>query len=566
MSHLNPQHSTHAQTHTSTPTEKKLQDSKSDSAVAVVSPQALSSTDEGTSYFGEILSDLDGQIFAFREGVIEKLLVNLGSRVSSGQTVALLSAGQQSPDYANMLAEKESMVVKARAMLEAARANFARAKDLGAVGSQDTVEVVTQQKMIENTKNETTAMTGFEEESLRIKGRNVQVASRTAYNAILQVFYGGAANSGVGSLSSSTFGLLKPQTINDFPAAVASLRDIVARSESMPLELISRSGIQGADKAIAVLDATIVSDEYPSSTLTDDRTKINEAKMALVDAWNDYQEQTAMVKRSQASAQAKISDQEQMLSRMRADAEKMLITAESDLDAALKARSIVAGASSDRAVRSPFSGVITERLVNMGEKIAMGTPLFAIVNNDRSGHASTLFVRFEVPESELALLHSGESVMVTRTQQPLEKITAVIERIGSGITGNSRSILVEARLKNPPSSVLAHATVRVVTAGAMTLSTIPRDAVRTGDNGALSIFVVRNNIVEEQPIVTSRTIANRVIVSSGVKPDDQVVLVPQSVKIGQSVVTTDATTLPPPSSETIAVPEMPGMDMGEKKK
>lgn len=553
MRQLNPQHSTHAQTRSSS-TEKKSQAVTSDSAVAVVRPQALLSSDEGTSYFGEILSDLDGQIYSLREGVVEKLLVNLGSRVSSGQTVALLSAGQRSPEYAGMLAERESMVIKARAMVESATSDLARAKILGATGAQETVEVITQRQMIENTKKETSAMTAFEQENLRLKGRAVQVAVRTVYNTILQIFYGGTANNNAGSLSSSTFGLLKPQTLNDFPVATSALKEVITKIETVSLETSSRKGIEAADKAIALLDATVVSEDYPADMMTDDRMAMNESKMTLVDAWSDYQEQIAMVTRSQASAQAKISDQEQMLSRMRADAEKMLITAEADLDAATRARDIVAGASSDRAVRSPFSGVITERLVNVGEKIDMGTPLFAIVDNNRSGSVSSLFVRFEVPESELDSLRSGASVTITRTQQPLEKITAVIERIGSGITANSRSILVEARLKSPPSSVLPHATVRVVTTGTVALSTIPRDAVRTGDNGALSVFVVRDGVIVEQQIVTSRIIADRVIVSRGVIVEDQIVMVPSTVKIGQKVEVTEAVAVSIPTSETASSP------------
>jgi len=568
MRQLNPAHANHTQPPTVHASEKdshKQNDGDTDRAVAVVKPKALASSEAGaSSYFGEVLSDLDGQIFSFREGVIEKLFVNLGSRVAAGQTVAQLSPGQLSPEYANMMAERESMVVKARTMVEIAKANLERAKTLGASGVQDTVEVVTQQQMVDNTKNETTAMTTFEQEAQRIKERAVQVGVRTVYNTVIQVFYGGSASWNNATLSSSTFGVLKPQILNDFPGVVAALRDAVARIDTAPLDKSFQVATMASDKALALLDGTVVNEAYTTTMLSADRKELNEAKMGLVDSWGEYQEQKAMVQRSQTTATAKISDGEQELSRMRADAEKMFLTARGDLNAAMSARDIVARASSERSVRSPFSGVITERLVNMGEKIGMNTPLFSIVNNDRSRTTSSLFVRFEVPESELGVLHVGQMVMVTRTQQPLEKIPAVIERIGSGITTGSRSILVEARLKNPPPSLLSHATVRVLTTDISSVVTVPRDAVRSSDDGTLSVFVVREHVVEEQPIVTSRIIADRVMVSSGLSTDDAVVIAPNAVMVGQYVeVTEDATVLPAPSSETIEMPEMPGMDMGK---
>ncbi len=553
MRQWNPQPSTHA---TTTPTHSKETTTKStsESATLVVRPEAFTGSEAGTSYFGEVLSDLDGQIYSFREGVIEKLFVNLGSRVASGQVVAQLSPGQLSPEYADMLAERESMVVKARAMVEIAAANLDRAKALGASGVQDTVEVVTQQQMVENTKKETAGMTAFEQEALRIKERAVQVGVRTVYNMLLQIFYGGSASWNSTALSSSAFGVLKPQALNDFPGVVSALKDAVARIETAPLERSVQSATSAADKALVLLDGTVVNEDYSTTMLSADRKEMNEAKMELIDAWSEYQEQQAMVLKSQTTAQAKVSDSQQMLSRMRADAEKMFITARADLDAATKARDIVARASSERSVRSPFSGVITQRLVNVGEKISMNTPLFAIVNNDRSRSSSSLFVRFEVPESEFGSLRVGQSVSVTRTQQPLEKIPAVIERIGSGITANSRSILVEARMKNPPPSVLAHATVRVQAGDTSRPLTVPRDAVRTSEDGTLSVLVVHNNIVEERSVSTSRIIADRVIVASGLSTDDNIVLKPENVKIGQRVEMTEATAATAPSSETAEMP------------
>jgi len=314
-----------------------------------------------------------------REGVIERFLVDLGSRVVQGQTVALLSSGQLSPEYAGMLSEKESMVIKAKAMVAAAEANLTRAKTLGAVNTDTTVEIITEQQMLANTRQETSAMINLEREKINLKSRKVEVGLRDVYATILKIFYGGYFQASNPSPTNSNFGTLNAQAIINLTNALSPLKAAIDRLPTIDTNAAAQIGLTTSDAALKTLDATIVGGDYTSSMFADDREEMNMAKDSLVMAWNEYQEQVAMLKKVEAESQAKISDQEQKLSRMQADGEKMLITARADLNAALKARDIVAVASNNREVRSPFSGTITQRLVNVGQKIAMSEPLFSSV-------------------------------------------------------------------------------------------------------------------------------------------------------------------------------------------
>ncbi len=504
--------------------------------VAVVHPVLLNAENNGaTSYFGEVLSNLDGQIFAYREGVIERFLVDLGSRVVQGQTVALLSPGQLSPEYADMLSEKESMVIKSKAMIQVAEANLARAKTLGATATDTTVEVVTEQQMLANAKQETNAMIALEREKINLKARKVEVGLRNVYATILQIFYGGYFQVSSPNPTNATFGSLNAQTIINLNNGLSALKNTVEHLPTTDQNTAARIGLTAADSALKTLDATQVGGDYTLVMFADDREKMNMAKDSLVDAWNEYQEQVAMLKKVEATSRAQISDQEQKLSRMQADGEKMLITARADLEAALQARAIIAAASGNREVRSPFSGTITQRLVNVGQKITMADPLFAIVQDVR-GKNSSLFVRFEVPESELANLKVGDEIKIARTQNPLQEIRGTIERVGVGINPLTRGIQAEARLTNPPADILPHASVRVTLDGDHKQSvTIPRDSVLSENDGTTNVLVVRDSMVTKQSVYTGRTATDRVVISQGLTPDDQVVINPAKVTIGQKV-------------------------------
>jgi len=496
----------------------------------VVQKPVVLRTDGGTesTYFGEILSDLDGQIFAFREGVVERVLVDLGSYVRQGQPVATISAGQFTPEYAGMLAEREEMVIRARAMVAAAEDNLARAKQLGSDNNQSTVEVVTQQQMIANVDNETQSMVALEKERVKLQARKIDSELRNTYATIRNVFYSSGVPTGGNSwkLANESIGTLNPQLIIDLNSRMSQLKKMV---ELLPAENyvdVSQIAITALDISMKLLDATVVSGDYSQEMMVDNRSDLIMARRELSEMLSDYNEQITMVDKTVIERHARISDAEQMLKRMQADAGKMLIIARAELTAAERSRSIVGAASGNRTVNAPFSGYITQRLVNVGQKISMDTPLFALIQDTR-GKKSSLFVRFEVPESELNRFKVKDAVSLVRTQNPLQQVRATVERVGVGVNVVTRAIQIEARLDNPPADLLSHATVRVMHGMEMTKSVvIPRDAVISAPDGTLKVLVVRDAVVQSVTVQAGRIIADRVVITSGLTPADDVVLKP----------------------------------------
>lgn len=509
--------------------------------ISVVKPEALRSDGSvAATYFGEVLSDLDGQIFAFREGVVEKLLVDLGSRVRRGQAVAVLSAGQLTPEYAGMIAEREQMVVKARAMVAAAEANLARANTLGAAAQTDTVEVITQQNMIANAQKETDSMVAVEKERAAVAAQKVDGEVRSAYAVLRKVFYSASVPpSGYSwQMSDDAFGNRNQQPVTQMnllmPAARKSI-DALDSVTDVQRESAVKTMLGALDHGLTVLDATQPVNDYSQAMLVDDREELNMARRELATMWNELREQQVMIKKTSVEGQAKVSDAEQMLRRMEADAEKMLIIARADLAAAERSRSIVASASGNRTVTAPFTGSITQRFINIGQKIGMDTPLFAITQESR-GRDANIFVRFEVPESDATRFRKGDVVTIVRTNNPLYEMRATVDRVGVGVNMATRAVQIEARMTSAPRDLLTHTSVRVTPgASAAAQLVVPRNSVISRQDGTLAVYIVKDNVVVEQKIEAGRVISDRVIVSSGITRDDKLVADPKSTKSGERV-------------------------------
>ncbi|MFZ2629180.1 MAG: efflux RND transporter periplasmic adaptor subunit, partial [Rugosibacter sp.] len=79
----------------------------------------------------------------------------------------------------------------------------------------------------------------------------------------------------------------------------------------------------------------------------------------------------------------------------------------------------------DLTIRGPASGIVTQRLVDVGEVIAPGAPLFDIVDLDR------LYLKVYVPEKELGKVRLGLSARIYTDAFPKEPMSATVRYIAS---------------------------------------------------------------------------------------------------------------------------------------
>lgn len=92
---------------------------------------------------------------------------------------------------------------------------------------------------------------------------------------------------------------------------------------------------------------------------------------------------------------------------------------------------------------APFDGVITERLVDAGAFLGEGAKI-ATVTDD-----STLRIRFGIPESEASRVTKGLPVKLAADSLPGKKFDALVGRTAGALDSGTRTLPVEADLKNP---------------------------------------------------------------------------------------------------------------------
>jgi membrane fusion protein (multidrug efflux system) len=133
-------------------------------------------------------------------------------------------------------------------------------------------------------------------------------------------------------------------------------------------------------------------------------------------------------------------------------------------------------------VRAPFAGIITERLVNVGDYVTLNQPLFRIVDFD------SIVARIYVPEKELPDLETGLSARLKAQAIGDEEFVGTVERISPVVdpgTGTVKVTVATPRQEGlRPGMFVEVELVTAVHEGALLL---PKRAV-VYDNDQLFVF------------------------------------------------------------------------------
>lgn len=170
---------------------------------------------------------------------------------------------------------------------------------------------------------------------------------------------------------------------------------------------------------------------------------------------------------------------------------------------------------SQATIRAPVSGQIISRSVTRGQIIAAGTELFRMVRDGR------LELDAQVPETELALIRSGQGAEITSSQAA--PTTGTVRIVTPEVDAETRLGL--ARISLAPGSQLKpgmFARARI-DAGSAPATVVPTAAVLYRNNRA-GVFVMQNaNTVHFQPVTVINRQQTRTAVS-GLNPGARVVV------------------------------------------
>lgn len=176
-------------------------------------------------------------------------------------------------------------------------------------------------------------------------------------------------------------------------------------------------------------------------------------------------------------------------------------------------------------IRAPFSGKVGLQQVNVGDYVDAGTPIVNLQSVD------PIYADFNIPEIYLSQVKLNESVTVTTTAYPSVKFHGKVVAMESLIDPDTRTLKVRAVLSNQDGRLIPGAFVEVslATDQPRTVISVPQVALINppDDENAMAVFVVRDQHAVLTKVEVLKQRNDDVLITSGLKSGDQVVIAGQ---------------------------------------
>lgn len=170
-------------------------------------------------------------------------------------------------------------------------------------------------------------------------------------------------------------------------------------------------------------------------------------------------------------------------------------------------------------IRAPFSGVVGQRLVSLGDYVNTSTRLVTLqtVQPQR--------VAFSVPERNAEVLRVGQQVRFRVAALPATVFTGTVDFVDPVVQLPARTILIKAVVPNPRRQLQAGMFVdaELATAVRPDAVLVPEDAVLLL-SGATLAWVVKDGKADRRQVVLGVRRPGWVEVRSGIEPGEQVVV------------------------------------------
>ncbi len=170
-------------------------------------------------------------------------------------------------------------------------------------------------------------------------------------------------------------------------------------------------------------------------------------------------------------------------------------------------------------VRSPLTGVVTDRPLYSGEMASAGTPLLTVMDT------SQLVARANIPEREAAYLKVGDDAVIAQEGGELHGKVIVVS---PAVDPNSTTVQVWVRAANPGERLKAGVTVRLSIVAETLRDAVlaPLPALLPSTDGSNAVLVVgKDEAAHSRKVETGVREGVTVQVLSGLSPGERVVTV-----------------------------------------
>jgi len=170
-------------------------------------------------------------------------------------------------------------------------------------------------------------------------------------------------------------------------------------------------------------------------------------------------------------------------------------------------------------IRSPFKGVIVDRLAEVGDYANEGQMAFRLIRLDR------VKVVFDVPEQDITTLAPGQIKSFTLTSVPGREFRGEVAFVSSQASRESNSFEVELDVDNADGALKGGMIARVALLRRMREGAlvVPLSAIvpRKGEH---YVFVVENDRAVRKRVLISAMLGHEAVLEGGLVPGDQVVV------------------------------------------
>jgi len=185
---------------------------------------------------------------------------------------------------------------------------------------------------------------------------------------------------------------------------------------------------------------------------------------------------------------------------------------------------------------APFAGVVTTRSTDIGALVTAGSaasaPLFTVSD------VSKIRAFVKVPQAYSAQVRPGMEVQLTLPEYPGRTFNAVMTRSAGAVDTGSGTVLVELLADNSDRALKpgAYSQATFPIGGAGNAVELPASAMIIGKNGTQVAMLDAGGKVRLKTVTIGRDLGDRVQISAGLTPADQVIdNPPDSIQSGDKV-------------------------------
>ncbi|WP_417519272.1 efflux RND transporter periplasmic adaptor subunit [Minwuia sp.] len=169
-------------------------------------------------------------------------------------------------------------------------------------------------------------------------------------------------------------------------------------------------------------------------------------------------------------------------------------------------------------LQAPFSGRLGFKQASVGALVQPGEPIVTLDD------ISVIKLDFDVPETALAALHPGQTVLARSSAYPDTPIEGVVSTIDTRVDPTTRAVTVRAEIDNAegllrPGMFL---TVELVYSRTENALLAPEEAILVVDGGAF-VFTIEDGKAVRQPVKLGRRRPGKVEIIEGITAGQQVI-------------------------------------------